>query len=126
MVDAVPVCFAVVSNVVVSPVDRVKPKSTTDLGRLKNLAHDAAATLLCEQWNRDDWSKLWWVRVRLVHRSIHDVSAAPLREEAEQALRDKYTQYRGTEFAELVLLDVKNLVGWAAADAQAGEMEPLI
>jgi hypothetical protein len=125
MVDAVPICFAVVSNAVVTPVDRVKPKSTTGLGRLKNLAHDPAATLLCEQWSRDDWSKLWWVRARLVCRSAHDVSA-PLREEGEQALRDKYTQYRGTEFTELVLLDVQNLVGWAAADAQTGEMEPLI
>jgi hypothetical protein len=125
MVDAVPICFAVVSNVVVTPVDRVKPKSTTDLGRLKNLAHDSAATLLCEQWNRDDWSKLWWVRSHLVCRSAHDVSLS-MREEGEQALRDKYIQYRGGEFAELVLLEVRNLVGWAAADAQAGEMEPLM
>jgi hypothetical protein len=49
-----------------------------------------------------------------------------LLEEGEQALRDKYTQYRGTEFAELVLLDVRNLVGWAAADVQAEETEPLM
>ena len=124
-VDAVPVCFAVISNVVVTPVDRIKPKSPTDLGRLKTLAHDPAAALLCEQWNQDDWSKLWWVRAHLVRRSARDVSL-PLLEEGEQALRDKYTQYRGTEFAELVVLDVRDLVGWAAVDTQVGEMDPLM
>jgi PPOX class probable F420-dependent enzyme len=123
--DAVPICFAVVSSTVVTPVDRVKPKSTADLGRLKNLAHDPAATLLCEQWSRDDWSKLWWVRARLMCRSAHEVGPQ-LRGQGEEALRDKYPQYRGTEFAELVVLDVRDLVGWAAADAQAEEMEPLI
>jgi hypothetical protein len=123
--DAFPICFAVVSNVVVTPIDRVKAKSTTELGRLKNLAHDPAATLLCEQWDPDDWSKLWWVRAHLVYRSGHNVSL-PLRAEGERALRDKYSQYRGTEFAELLLLDVQDLVGWAAVDAQASETEPLM
>ena len=124
-IDAVPVCFAVVSNAVVTAVDRVKPKSTTDLGRLKNLANDPAATFLCEQWNRDDWSKLWWVRANLVCRSAHEISRMEL-EEAGQALRDRYTQYRGAEFAEIVVLDVRKLVGWAAVNAQAGATEPLI
>ena len=125
-IDAVPVCFAVVSKVIVTPIDRVKPKDTTDLGRLKNLERDATATLLCEHWNRHDWSQLWWVRVVLVRRSGHDVSDQLL-EECEGALRDKYTQYRDADFAELVLLDVKSLLGWAAhAGSQAGSTDPLI
>jgi hypothetical protein len=124
-IDAVPVCFAVVSSVIVTPVDRVKPKTTTDLGRLKNLVREPAATLLWEQWNRNDWSQLWWVRAHIVRRSARHVSASLL-EECEGALRDKYPQYGGTYFAELVLLDVQSLVGWAAVDAQAEETEPLI
>lgn len=127
-IDAVPVCFTVVSKVIVTPIDRVKPKSTTDLGRLKNLERDAAATLLCEQWDRQDWSQLWWVRTHLARRSGHDVSNALL-EECEGALRDKYAQYRDADFAELVLFDVTSLFGWAAggiADAQAVEIDPLM
>ena len=31
-IDAVPVCFAVVSHLLITPIDRVKPKATTDLG----------------------------------------------------------------------------------------------
>ena len=67
-IDAVPVCFAVVTRLIVTPIDRVKPKCTTELGRLQNLDRDATATLLCEQWDPDDWSRLWWVRVHLVRR----------------------------------------------------------
>ena len=127
-IDAVPVCFAVVSKVIVTPIDRVKPKSTTDLGRLKNLERDATATLLCDHWNRHDWSELWWERVLLIRRSGHDVSD-PLLDECEGALRDKYAQYRDGDFAELVLFDVKSLLGWTAgagAGGQAGETDPLM
>ena len=114
-IDAVPVCFSVVCGTVVTPVDRVKAKETTELGRLRNLDHDAAATLLCEHWDPDDWSRLWWVRAHLVRRPDHDVSSGQ-REECESALRQKYRQYGGTEFAQVVYLDVKTLVGWRADD----------
>lgn len=125
-IDAVPVCFAVVSKVIVTPIDRVKPKTTTDLVRLKNLERDATATLLCEHWNRHDWSELWWVRVLLIRASGHDVSH-PLLEECDGALRDKYSQYRDAEFAELVLFDVKSVFGWASdGGAQAGETDPFM
>jgi hypothetical protein len=124
-IDAVPVCFAVVSQLVVTPIDRVKPKATTDLSRLKNLDRDASATLLCEHWDRHDWSLLWWVRAQLVRRSGHEVSDSLL-EECDRALRDKYTQYRETDFAQLVLFDVTSLLGWAAIGPQAGATDPLM
>jgi hypothetical protein len=121
-IDAVPVCFVVVGKALATPIDLVKPKGTTDLGRLKNLGRDATATLLAEQWDLDDWSRLWWVKAHLVRRSGHDVSDQLL-QECERELREKYTQYRGAEFAEIVLFDVKTLVGWTAADSAASEPE---
>lgn len=124
-VDAVPVCFAVVSRVLVTPVDRVKPKTTTDLGRLKNLDRDASATFLCEQWDRDDWSQLWWVRAHLVRRPGQNLSGSLL-EECDRVLRDKYTQYRETAFAQLVLFDVTSLIGWGASGPQPGATNPLM
>jgi hypothetical protein len=119
-IDAVPVCFVVVGKVLASPIDTVKAKDTTELGRLKNLDRDATATLLCEQWVRHDWSRLWWVKAQLSRRSGHDLTA-PLRDESEAALRDKYFQYRGTEFADLLVFDVKSLTGWSASDDSDGE-----
>ena len=116
-IDAVPVCFAVVFESIVTPIDRVKPKETMDLGRAKNVQRNANAALLCDHWERRDWSQLWWVRAHLVHRSGHDVSTRLL-EQGETALRRKYLQYQDTDFAELILFDVKALVGWSAADDQ--------
>jgi hypothetical protein len=114
-IDAVPVCYAVAGKVIASPVDRVKPKDTTELGRLKNLDRKASATLLCERWSRHDWSRLWWVRAHLVRRSGDDVPAS-LREECEAALRRRYDQYRGVDFAELLVFDVTSVTGWAAKE----------
>ena len=124
-IDAVPVCYAVVSDTIVTPVDRVKPKLTTELARLKNLDRNSAATLLCDEWVGHDWSQLWWVRARLVRRASDEVDGAHLAASA-RALRAKYVQYRESEFVELVLFDVRSLIGWAAADAQSGGAEALM
>lgn len=113
-IDAVPVCFVVVGKAIASPIDTVKAKDTTELGRLKNLDRDATATLLCERWVRHDWSQLWWVRAQLARRSGHDLTKT-LRDECEAALRHKYFQYRGIEFADLLVFDVKAVTGWAAS-----------
>ena len=110
-----PVCFAVVGKLIATPIDRVKPKDTFELGRLKNLDKESRATLLCDHWKRHDWSELWWVRAHLVRRSGHDVSEK-VRSDCEAALREKYEQYRGTDFDEVIVFEVKTLVGWSAAD----------
>jgi hypothetical protein len=120
-IDAVPVCFAVVGKVIASPIDTVKAKDTTELGRLKNLEADGTATLLCEQWVRHDWSRLWWVKAQLARRSGHDLSAT-LREGCEAELRRKYFQYRGTEFADLLVFNVKSVAGWAAEAGSGSEL----
>jgi PPOX class probable F420-dependent enzyme len=116
-VDAVPVCFAAVGKLIATPVDTVKPKRTTELGRLINLERDASATLLCDRWDRDDWSRLWWVRAHLVKRSAHDVSSAVL-EECDAALKGKYAQYRDAEFADVIVFTVKSMVGWTATEPE--------
>jgi PPOX class probable F420-dependent enzyme len=114
-IDAVPVCFAAMGEVIASPIDQVKAKTTTELGRIRNLERDPSATLLCERWDSHDWSQLWWVRVGLVRRSGHDVSIK-LVDQCARALREKYSQYRDTEFAEVILFDVQRLTGWSAGE----------
>ena len=109
---AVPVCFAVVGDRLVVPVDRVKAKRSTDLRRTHNLAHDPRATLLCEHWDRDDWSQLWWVRVEM--RTTESSPDAAATDAFEQALRDRYVQYRAAEFAALLVFDIVSVSGWAA------------
>jgi hypothetical protein len=113
-IDAVPVCFAVVSKLIATPIDRVKTKRTADLGRVRNLDHDPSATLLCEHWDRHDWSQLWWVRASLLRRSGPDVSSSTIAA-CDAALRDKYVQYRDTDFATLLVFTVESLIGWSGA-----------
>jgi hypothetical protein len=109
-IDAVPTCLAVVGGRIATPIDTVKPKTTTELGRRANLERDPGGTLLCEHWDARDWSRLWWVTARLVLLSVPDV------DEYEAALRAKYMQYRTVAFAAVLVFDVLDVVGWSAAD----------
>jgi PPOX class probable F420-dependent enzyme len=111
-IDAVPVCFVLAGDCVVTPVDTVKAKRSTRLQRTTNLAADPRATLLCEQWDDHDWDRLWWVRARLRHVPGPGPS---LLERSAQALRDKYPAYRDSDaLAGLVVLEVVALSGWSS------------
>jgi PPOX class probable F420-dependent enzyme len=122
-IDAVPVCYAVVSDRIITPIDRIKPKATTDVGRLRNLDRNGSATLLCDLWNGSDWAQLWWVRARLIRLTDDEVSEGSVAS-YEAALRAKYVQYREAEFVETVVFDVVSLIGWAAA-AEARDTPPV-
>lgn len=115
-VDAVPVVYTVVDGHVGIPIDRVKPKSTTRLQRRHNLEADPRATLLIEQWDRDDWSRLWWVRAEL--RWVGDVPAPPTPAPPTAALAERlaatFDQYRDQPFADLLVLDIVAVTGWTA------------
>jgi PPOX class probable F420-dependent enzyme len=110
-VDAVPVCFVVVGDVVATPIDRVKPKSTSSLARLRNLDLDPRAALLVEHWDPTDWSRLWWVRLTL-RRSVEDPD---LIAQAEGALREKYVQYASAPFDSILTFRITAIAGWSAA-----------
>ena len=64
-VDTVPAAFVIDGDLVAIPIDRIKPKASTDLQRSRNLDADDRASLLCEHWDPLDWSRLWWVRISL-------------------------------------------------------------
>ena len=109
-VDTVPVCFVLDDDVVATPIDAVKPKSGRPLQRVVNLHRDPRATLLAEQWDPNDWSRLWWVRLSL-RRSTED---EPTLARCEAALRAKYPQYAEASFAALLTLRIVDVTGWSA------------
>lgn len=111
-VDAVPVVYAVDADGHIGvPVDRVKPKSSTRLQRERNLAADPRATLLVEQWDPQDWSRLWWVRAEL--RWQGEVSPDRVRS-LSALLAERYRQYRDEPFSRLLVLRIVGVTGWAA------------
>ena len=87
-VRLVPICFVVVDGWLASAVDH-KPKRTGQLRRLDDMEHSGRATVLVDHYDDEDWSLLWWVRVR--GRAVVDRSAdAP---DVVDALVAKYRQY---------------------------------
>ena len=110
--DLVPACFAIVDGWLVVPIDSIKPKRSTALGRVRNLERDPHATLLVEHWDRADWSRLWWVRLALVRADAEQDVVARL----EQALRARYAQYETTTFASLLTFRIEAIAGWEAAE----------
>jgi len=95
------------------PIDRIKPKQSSALQRSKNLALEPRATLLCEQWNMVDWTQLWWVRVNLCQISKETLDADAVQRGDEQ-LREKYSQYQTTEFADLLIFSIEGISGWSS------------
>ena len=84
----VPIVFAVAGDVIHTAVDG-KPKSTSRLRRLANIAANPRVSVLADHYE-DDWSRLWWVRADGVAR-ILESSPAGL-----AALAGRYPQYRET------------------------------
>lgn len=105
----VPVTFAVVGDDVVWAVD-AKPKSTTALRRLRNIAAQPAVSLLVDHY-AEDWSTLWWVRV-----DGHATVGTPETDGAAvAALVAKYPQYRSTApGGPVVRVRIRRWSGWSA------------
>jgi PPOX class probable F420-dependent enzyme len=107
----VPITFAVDGDVVYSAVD-AKPKRSTELKRLANIAANPAVALLVDYYT-DDWNELWWVRADGTARVVDPEGPEGVR--ALSLLADRYPRFaaRGTVLA----VDVRRWSGWAAATA---------
>lgn len=100
---AVPVCFAIRGDEVISPIDH-KPKSTRMLARVRNIAANAGVTLLVDRWD-EDWTTLGWVMVR---------GDARLQEDGgRELLTTRYPQFRNApEPAALIVIAVRRILWW--------------
>ena len=108
----VPIVFAMVGDVIYSPIDG-KPKRAGRLARVRNITANPRAALLIDHYE-DDWSKLRWLRLDVVARvEIANTTAIA-------ALAAKYPQYGNTPVltADRTMLALEPLrwVAWTAAD----------
>lgn len=108
----VPVVFALAGETLYSAVDR-KPKRTTALRRLANVAVNPRVALLVDRYD-DDWSALWWARAdgraRVLEAGEAEARAALV------ALTQRYPQYAQTPpDGPVIAVDVERWLGWAAA-----------
>ena len=103
----VPAVFAAVDECLALVVDH-KPKRTTDLKRLRNIAANPHVCLLTEHYSAD-WSTLWWARADGTAR-IGEVTPEML-----TALQARYPQYREVPPAgPAVVVTVAKWSGWTA------------
>jgi PPOX class probable F420-dependent enzyme len=88
-----------------------KPKRSRTLRRIENARERPQVTVLVDRYD-EDWSRLWWVRLRGRARVL-DAG-----EEAERALAllaEKYEQYRDVPpTAPVLAIDVAEWRGWSA------------
>jgi PPOX class probable F420-dependent enzyme len=108
----VPVTFAVAGDTVVTAVDH-KPKTTTDLRRLRDIAENPRVCLLADHYE-DDWERLWWARADGQARVVEH---GPERDRAVEWLMEKYAQYGDRPPAgPAVLVEVTRWSGWTYSD----------
>jgi PPOX class probable F420-dependent enzyme len=106
----VPVTFAADAATVVTAVDH-KPKRTTELRRLRDIAENPAVAFLVDEY-ADDWDRLWWVRAD-AHARV--VTAGAEHADAVARLVARYPQYadRPPE-GPVIVAAVERWTGWAA------------
>jgi len=106
----VPIVFAVDGDTLYSAVDR-KPKRSSKLRRIENARARPDVTVLVDHYD-DDWSRLWWIRLRGRARVLE---AGDERERALKLLGEKYPQYRDEPPDGPVLaVDVTEVREWSA------------
>ena len=123
----VPICFVVDGDTLYTAVDE-KPKTTRRLQRLRDIEANPDVCVLIDHYE-EDWSRLWWVRLRGTAR------VTELHERALELLQAKYEQYREAPPAgPLIEVAIDHRVDWpgihaacaAARDAAAesGQARP--
>src|SRR5271155_1769102 len=83
--------FALHGETIYSAVD-AKPKRTTALRRLANVAANPRVAVLVDHYD-EDWTALWWVRADGTGRVLG--ATAPEGRDALDLLATRYAQYRG-------------------------------
>jgi PPOX class probable F420-dependent enzyme len=105
----VPITFTIHGDTLYFAVD-AKPKRTTNLKRLQNIAANPAVSILVDHYE-DDWAKLWWIRVDGTARVVDDNSES---DHAIKLLMERYPQYQRTRpKGPVVAISMDRLSGWS-------------
>jgi PPOX class probable F420-dependent enzyme len=113
----VPIAFALDGDTLYTAVDH-KPKRTTGLRRLENVAANPSVSVLADHYD-DDWSALWWVRADGVARTV--APHEPLRARAVALLQARYEQYqRRPPTGPAIVVSISRWSGWRAAHTGQG------
>jgi PPOX class probable F420-dependent enzyme len=103
----VPISFALDGDTLYTAVDE-KPKRTRELQRLRNIQANPQVEVLIDEYD-EDWSRLWWVRLRGTARIVDDRRAMEL-------LAAKYPQYRERPpVGPVIAVSIEERIQWTAS-----------
>jgi PPOX class probable F420-dependent enzyme len=103
----VPICFALEGEMLYTVVDE-KPKRTHRLQRLRNIEANPRVEVVIDEYD-EDWSRLWWVRLRGSARVVDDPHAVEL-------LSEKYPQYRECPpSGPVIAVSIHERIAWTAS-----------
>ena len=106
----VPITFAVDGDTLFFAVD-AKPKRTTDLKRLRNIASNPTVSVLADHYE-EEWTELWWVRVDGRARVVGNAAES---DHAIAMLASKYEQYRvARPSGPVVAVAIDRISGWSS------------
>ena len=107
----VPISFGLEDQTLYFAID-FKPKRTTNLKRLSNIATNPAVSVLIDHYE-SDWDRLWWIRIDGTARILREPGEV---ERALNLLAQRYEQYRETRPAgPVVSITIERMTGWSAA-----------
>ena len=110
-------CYAVQGDRVWTAID-AKPKSGARLQRLENVRANPRASLLVDHYE-EDWSQLWWVRLRGTARVLEDGAE---HDRALSLLAAKYEQYRSEPPpGPVIAVRLTEWRGWSASPEAFGD-----
>ena len=100
----VPMVYALDGARIVSAVDH-KPKASTALRRLDNIAVNPFVSVLVDEYD-EDWTQLWWARADGWARALDSYDLTPLIE--------RYAAYREQPPAgPVIVIEVDHWSGWS-------------
>lgn len=113
---AVPVCFALVDDQVVTPIDE-KPQDVSPeaLRRSQNIRVNPRVALIVDHYV-EDWSELGWVQIRGTATMLEPED--PFHVDAVTALQEKYEQYASHALDDRPIIRVTpgSVRSWGALD----------
>jgi PPOX class probable F420-dependent enzyme len=104
----VPTCSALDGDTLYTAVDE-KPKRTRRLARLADIEAEPRVEVVLDHYD-DDWTRLWWVRLRGRARVVERD------QRALELLCAKYSQYRKLPPAgPFIVVDIEDRAEWSAS-----------
>jgi PPOX class probable F420-dependent enzyme len=110
----VPICFALDDDTLYTAVDH-KPKRTTNLRRLANIAANPRVSVLADHYEDEDWTRLWWVRADGTARVLPAGHA-----DAVTLLQARYAPYReNPPQGPVIAIAVARWSGWSGGESRS-------